>query len=189
MFDRIRKFDPKKMNSPISLLEDRVDLLQKKYNPQNYFNRLTSLQTNAQLDPIHDAEKDLRKLMGPKNKEFPLLRNNVLTQILGIDDKSIAKRQADELAQTQAQTNFTNFLLEPLPRKPMTQIRVPEMNTERIQNIGANTQNFTPIPEGKLEEPIENLNELENESEDIGETLSSLLLKKKNPLFSFFGFG
>ena len=63
------------------------------------------------------------------------------------------------------------------------------MNTERIQNIGANTQNFTPIPEGKLEEPIENLNQLENESEDIGETLSSLLLKKKNPLFSFFGFG
>ena len=158
--------------------------MQKKYNPQNYFNRLTNLQTNAQLDPINDAERDLRKLMGPKNKELPLIRNNVLTQILGIDDKSIAKRQADELSQTIAQTNLTNFLLEPLPERPTTEIRVPEMDKQRIQNIGANTQNFTPIPEGKLKEPIEDQLAIDETMEN---KLSALLMKRKNPLFNFFG--
>ena len=125
--------------------------------------------------------------MGPKDPNYPLARNNVLTQILGIDDKSLAKRQADELAQTQAQTDFTNFLLDPLPQKPMTQIRAPEMNTKRIQNIGANTQNFTPIPEGKLNEPIED--QLAIDEEAMGNKLSALLMKRKNPLFNFFGFG
>ena len=187
MFNRIRKFDIKNMNSPISLLEDRVDLLQKKYNPQNYFDRLTSLKTRPQLDPIHDAERDLRKLMGPKDPNYPLARNNVLTQILGIDDKSIAQRQADELAQTQAQTNLTNTILNPLPNKPMTQLRVPEMDKQRIQKIGANTQNFTPIPEGKLNEPIED--QLAIDEEAMGNKLSALLMKRKNPLFNFFGFG
>ena len=58
------------------------------------------------------------------------------------------------------------------------------MDKQRIQNIGANTQNFTPIPEGKLKEPIEDQLAIDETMEN---KLSALLMKRKNPLFNFFG--